>query len=509
MLSAEIPTCSTIVESDMSTSSNTSTFSNLRVSSISWADAKDDDDTSQIVTPPVSPAVPNASSTPSFSLDNIVLPTYVPVSAPIQSVVPAWSGSLPVTISGPLSSSIPVVTDESSSSSTIKSESVSKFITSDIRLTDTDGDIRLFHYVHCDDTSGDDVKACRGIIRDGDDVVCKTFGYTPEISCSDVDLVKSQIHSFSGCKVYDAEEGATVRFWFDFKGKKWCLSTHRKIDACHSRWGNPNAQSFGDMFQDALQWECLSGEMKGKFSGKNRAAILKEYTDSLDQNKTYVFLVRNSHENRIVCDATDHPQAYFIGSFDRSTHLLLEGNDSGFPTPKTHDFADVDALLEFTSNVDSRKKQGLIVYLPNQKQIKIMNQTYLDFFGARGNEPSIKYRYLQVRKDQNMVSMLYTLYPEHIPTFEMYENVLTDVSRKIHRAYVSRFIQRQFVSLPQPEFFVLQACHGWHVQDRSYNKISLEKVTNMVDSQSPTSLNKLIKPYIVRPNGQTDRQTQE
>lgn len=441
MLSAEIPTCSPI-KSDMSASTTTA-FSKIRVSSsTSWADAHD---------------------TPS------------PVAT-----VPVWDGA-------------------SSSSS---NDSAAKFITADIRLTDTDGDIRLFHYVHCDDKSGDDVKSCRGIIRDGETIVCKTFGFTPEISCSDSDLVKSHIHSFSSCKVYDAEEGATVRFWFDTNDQKWRLSTHRKIDAYRSRWGNPNAQSFGDMFQDALQWECISGEMKDKFQGKNRSDLLTEYTSSLDQNKTYVFLVRNSNENRIVCDAADHPQAYFIGSFDRSTNLLLEGNDSGFSTPQTHDFADVDALLGFVSNVDSRKKQGLIVYLPDQTQVKIMNQTYLDFFSARGNEPSIKYRYLQIRKDQNMVSMLYTLYPEHIPTFEMYENVLTDVSRKIHRAYVSRFIQRQFVSLPQPEFFILQACHGWHIQDRSYNKISLEKVTNMVDSQSPTSLNKLIKPYIVRPNGQ-------
>lgn len=464
MLSAEISSCSSNIESsDMS-----STFSKIQQSSL-WSDAVSDEEST-------------------------------PLPRTNKSVRPAWRGSLPSSIIGTSSNSVTVLPTE---------QDVSKYITADVRLTDTDDYLRLYHYVHCDDASDDDVKASRGIIRDGDNIVCKTFGYTTEISCNNVDLVKSNIHSFSGCKVYDSEEGATVRLWFDVKGNKWRLSTHRKIDANHSRWGSPSAQSFGDMFLDALRWECVYGEMRERFDTKNRGGIFKEYCDSLDKNKTYVFLIRNSKENRIVCDAPEHPQAYFIGSFDRSTHLLTEGNDSGFPAPISHSFETVDDLIEFVSNTDIRKKQGVIVYLPNQKQVKVMNKMYLDFFNARGNEPSIKYRYLNVRKDQNMVSMLYTLYPEYIPMFETYENILTDVSRKIHRAYVARYINRQFVSLPQPEFFILQACHGWHIQDRAYNKISLDRVTTTIDNQSPTSLNKLIKPYITRPNGQAGRSTQE
>lgn len=460
MLSAEISTCSTTI--NLMTSSTVQS----KLFPTSWADTEED----------------SISSSSSF----------------------VWRGSLPSTISGSApSTSTSSSTSTPSSVSVIPSTlstSVSKFITADVRLTDSDGDIRLFHYVHCDDNSSDDVKASRGVIRNGDNILCKTFGYTPEISCEDNERIKSLVHSLSQCKVYDAEEGASVRLWFSkdssAAGGKWRISTHRKIDAFHSRWGNPNSKSFGDMFVEALRHECSIGEMNNRSFSSD---LLNEYTESLDKNKSYVFLVRNSDENRIVCDASDHTQAYFIGAFDRSTHLLVEGNDSGFPTPMSHQFESVDDLIGFVSNVDSRKKQGLIVYLPNQTQFKVMNQNYLNFFGARGNEPSIKFRYLQVRGDQNMVSMLYTLYPEHIPTFEMYENILTDVSRKIHRSYVNRFIHHQFVTLPQHEYFILQACHGWHVQDRQRNKISLEKVTDVIDSQSPTSLNKLIKPYLTRP----------
>jgi len=464
MLSAEISTCSTTIDFDMSTPSSSSVLSTPNISNLrlSWTDITDTED---IICEPNAPDAPKSSS------------------APVGSV---WNRRVTLTSTTP-SQSI--------------DDSVSKFITSDIRLTDTDEDNRLFHYIHCDDDSSDDVKQCRGVIRNGEEIVCKTFGYTPEISCLEVDHVKSHIHSFSGCKVYDAEEGATVRLWFDKSKNEWRLSTHRKIDAYHSRWGSPHIMSFGHMFLDSLQWECVFGTMKDQFVGMTtQAGVFDEYTKSLDRNKTYVFLVRNSRYNRIVCDVSDHPQAYFIGAFDRCTHFLLEGNDSGFPMPREHNFSSVDDMLEFVNNVDTRKNQGVIVYLPNQKQVKIINQSYLDYFNARGNEPSIKYRYLQVRGDQNIVSMLYTLYPDYIPTFEMYENILTSISRKIHRTYIDRFIHHQFVSLPQPEFFVLQACHGWHIQNRSVNKISLQKVTDIIDSQPATSLNRLIKPYITRPN---------
>lgn len=470
--------------------------------STSWADAEDDEEF------PIS-----------SEFGKISLLTNPPIKESSPPVI-AWSGLLPSTIRGiSLSPSSPAASTISDMSTTTefsitslasKFSETSKFITSDIRLADSDGDIRLFHYVHCDENSSDDIKSSRGIIRDGDDIVCKTFGYTPEISVADINQVNNNIHSFSSCKVYDAEEGATIRLWFDKRGDKWRISTHRKIDAYHSRWGNAMAQSFGDMFHLALVWECNFGLLKIKdFDTKNSSTLLKQYTDTLNKDVVYTFLVRNSSENRIVCDPSEHPQAYFIGSFDRSTHFLIEGNNSGFPMPTEHKFDTVEDLISFVSNIDSRKKQGVIVYLPNQKQVKIMNTTYIDFFNARGNEPSIKYRYLQIRGDQNMISMLYSLYPEYIPTFELYENILTDVSKKIYRSYVERYINRKYVNIPQQEFFILQACHGWHVEDKIHNKISLEKVTEVVDSQTSTSLNRLIKPYIIRPSGRSSHQQKE
>lgn len=377
-----------------------------------------------------------------------------------------------------------------------------KYVSSAVRIADTNGDLVLYHYINCDDTSDDIVKSSRGIIRSEDNIICKTFGYTPEIPSTNIDLITSLLPAIHQYKVYDAEEGATLRLYSH--NNRWYLSTHRKIDAYHSRWGSSLSQSFGEMFINALEWEIKNGTLKCIIEYENRTDIFDRYCETLDKNRNYTFLVRNSADNRIVCDAPQHPQLYFIGSFDKSTHLLVEGNDSNIITPHLHTFDSVsDLLYHVNNNVKHTLKQGVIVYLNNQTQIKIMNTQYVNYFNARGNEPSIKFRYLQVRNDKDKSTMLYNLYPNCIQTFEKYENILSELGRKIHRAYVNRFINRQYVSLPQSEYFVVQSAHTWHIQDRIHNKISLDKVLEIIDNQPPTSLNRMIKPYLSK-NGVVD-----
>lgn len=467
-----------------------------------------------------------------------------PLSSP-KFVKPAWKGSLPTTIVGkrltpktntrsltPKSQAQSVIPTSSkkvmkhsseyhpfqrllrpqvakppppSISDDVLSETIvsDKYLSPSVRIADTDGDLVLYHYINCDDSSDDLVKSSRGIVRSGDTIICKTFGYTPEIVSTNVDKIKSLLPSIEKYNVYDAEEGATLRVYCH--NNRWYLSTHRKIDAYHSRWGSSLSQSFGDMFIDALEWEVINGTLKGIVEYENRNDVFDRYCETLDKNKNYTFLVRNSKDNRIVCDAQSHSQVYFIGAFDKSIHLLVEGNDSNIKTPNSYTFTSVDDLLDHVNNiVNYTLKQGVIVYLNNQTQIKIMNPSYVNYFNARGNEPSIKFRYLQVRMDKDKVAMLYNLYPEFIPVFEKYENVLIELARKIHRAYVNRFINHQYVSLPQPEYFVMQTCHSWHIQNRIHNKISHDKVLDIIDNQTPTSLNRMIKPYLSSKNQTVD-----
>jgi hypothetical protein len=367
------------------------------------------------------------------------------------------------------------------------------YVDENVIVTDMEGSLKNYHYVSCNDESSDDVKRNRGIIRCGDKVVCKTFGYTTEISSLDVERISSILTGFSQSTVYDSEEGATLRLFFT---DKWNLSTHRKINAYFSRWGKVSSKSFGEMFMDALQEECENGALKDKFSYTDRSDIFDIYCSTLDTKKTYAFLVRNSRDNRIVCVEPVRPQMFFIGSFDNTTHLLLEGNDSGVPTPQKLHFESVNDMLNYVNCIDYTRKQGVIVYMPNQTQVKILNPQYIDYFNVRGNEPSVKYRYLQVRGYKDTVAMIYDMYPEYIPDFEKYEAVLKTLKEKIWKSYTDRYINGEYVTIPQPEFFIMQECHNWHLSNKKNNKVSYNRVSYTIDNQHPTTLNKLIKPYI-------------
>ena len=39
----------------------------------------------------------------------------------------------------------------------------------------------------------------------------------------------------------------------------------------------------------------------------------------------------------------------------------------------------------------------------------------------------------------------------------------------------------------------MKACHNWHLEDREKNRISLRKVIDTLNSQSPSCLNKIIR----------------
>ena len=73
------------------------------------------------------------------------------------------------------------------------------------------------------------------------------------------------------------------------------------------------------------------------------------------------------------------------------------------------------------------------------------------------------------------------------------ENVLYDIAVSIYNAYKERFIQKQYRTTPKEQFQVVKTCHEWHKMDRKQNRVSLEKVIEVLNTQSPSNLNHMIK----------------
>ena len=120
------------------------------------------------------------------------------------------------------------------------------------------------------------------------------------------------------------------------------------------------------------------------------------------------------------------------------------------------------------------------------------------FFKVRGNEPSIKFRYLQIRTDKNMTDLLYILYPEYSSTFEEYEKIIYFITSDIYESYVSRFIRKQYVIVPKEEYNIVRKCHSWHLDNKLENRISFEIVSHFLNMSSSSAINHMIRRFNIK-----------
>lgn len=375
------------------------------------------------------------------------------------------------------------------SSTPITYDSV-KSLGSLVRQTDNDpvSGLSMYCYEECNNDSPSLLKQTRGLVfNENHELVLQTFGYTDEYNCDKVRNSSLQ-DRFSDFDFYDAYEGSTIRV---FKtDKNWHISTHRKLNAFRSRWSSRT--SFGQTFKEAIQ---LLASQNGLW-GTNPEEALPLFLKSLDPKYSYAFLLMNTRDNRIVCEAPDVATVFHIGTFDK-THCLVPSVSVGVPMPVKHDFASVDQMLEFVRSTDHKYQQGLIARdrtNPNY-QVKILNTYYQELFETRGNQPSIKFRYLQLRQDGGGESLdrLRYLYPEMVPEFERYEEMILDVAKAIYGFYVSRFIKKEFVKVHPALYRVMTACHGWHIQDRARNRINFNRVLVFVNQSSASAINHMIR----------------
>ena len=368
-----------------------------------------------------------------------------------------------------------------------------------IKMVDTDAEtgLSLFSYIHCDPNDSELIKKCRGVVYKDDKLIMKGFPYTYEYSEKDnLQQIKDNIN-FETCSFYDSHEGSVIRMFYF--GGKWYLSTNRKFDAFKSKWASKD--SFGSFFLKALQNEFETNEkLISKITDYNKETdsedVIKFFADQiLDQDKQYMFLLLNNNENRIVCNASENPKIFHVGTFVNGNLSMSE--DICIPYPKKHNFENIDELLNYVYKVDFKHLQGVIVFAPNNLQFKIFNIDYQYLYNARGNEPSIKFRYLQVRMNKDLNESLHYLYPEFSKQFEDYENYIYEIAEDITNAYIDRFIKRNYVSVPIEEFSVIKKCHEWHVNNRMENKININKVIEVLNQEPATNINRMIKRKII------------
>lgn len=369
-----------------------------------------------------------------------------------------------------------------------------------IRLVDSeskdDSHLDLYCYPRCSNQEKDVIKSCRGILVSDNKIVLQTYPYSEEYTTEDKEIESLSNENFNELKFVEAHEGSIIRVYN--YNNKWYISTHKKIDSFRSKWSSKT--SFGQQFLDALSVAIKnSNELSSQITFDSETKFESQFFDTLDTSKCYCFLVRNTNENRIVSKPYAEPTLFHTGTFNMSDFSHDFETTCGINQPKELTFENFEQLKEHVENINIDELQGVIVY-KGEKHIKITSPEYARMFEIRGNEPSIKFRYLQLRLDKEKTDTLYSLYPKFTDTFEEYENTIYKICQNIYESYVKRYIHKQYVTLPKEEYTISKACHTWHLEDRIKNRISLRKVQEKMNEQPANNINKMIRRYLHQKN---------
>ncbi len=334
------------------------------------------------------------------------------------------------------------------------------------KLCDHEGTLKLFS------EPAEDGR--KGLVYEGNREVMKPFPHVAEKTL-DQAMVSFTDTLLEEARVWDHHEGCLVRVYWSSQG--WRVSTQKKIDAFSSRWGSRT--SFGESWVSALP--CGVGPQP------------KTFFDGLNRTYQYLFIVSNNEDNRIVCDAPEVPEIVHVGTWVNDK--LVHNVDVGIPMPREYKLASRKELNDHFNQMDWTKVTGTLV-LSQGSWTKIHHPEYSIRSKIRNNEPSLPFRYLQLRLDCEKTNMLYNLFPQFSEKFDLYEDTIYEIAQFLHTSYMNRFVHKQFVTVDREFYPILRLCHEWHTQDRKNNKVSLDKVIEIINSRYDHVLNKMIRTFL-------------
>lgn len=311
-----------------------------------------------------------------------------------------------------------------------------------LRILDqvADENLILVHYIEPNRKN----RHIRGIIVDVDQmkVVAKSFPYTEEVPTNQPDETLD-ISLGEKYEVTKAYEGTIIRVFQGEVGKKWYMSTHRKIDGTRSRWSGP---TFGEMFDEI--W-----------------GTPHKWDDYLVSGNCYIFLLSHG-ANRLVCEVST-PSLYHLQTFTQVERDMIPTNKA---LTKIHPnvkqqirlpLTSIDEIVKEAGLLDWRECSGLLVtnYSAKDGDIsecwKIVPDEYNSRRLIRGNEPNFRLRYLQLKKEDSEKSIR-ELFPEKKDLFDKVEKDLLKLPDFLSEYFVERYYNKRFIYLPRDIHAILK-----------------------------------------------------
>jgi arsenate reductase-like glutaredoxin family protein len=320
-----------------------------------------------------------------------------------------------------------------------------------LKVKDDQNKPNLF-LIHNTDKSNSDltiVRECNGIILEKNTfkIVCYTFD-----KCIESNELNDKI-DIDNLYVENAIEGTLVRLFY--YNNAWNICTKKCIDASKSKWISD--KSFEQLFNEAML----------KYNPLNVLQLI-------NQNYCYSFIVVHP-ENNIIVKYTE-PEIYHISTRNMESLLELNNINIGLPNIERQKISkdNLNDIYNAIQNDISLANEGMI-FIDNQcNRHKIKNPYFIKVRSLWGNTNNRMMRYLELRKNIDLLKDYLSFFPYDQHLFASYELIIYNLANEILQVYVKKHIKK-VENMKIPYFFAktIYKLHGNFIKNKIITDINI------------------------------------
>lgn len=259
-------------------------------------------------------------------------------------------------------------------------------------------------------------------------VVCQGIPICKEVTT--YEKLDEIYKSGNNYKVRPFYEGSLLRVFFH--RTKWHVATSRKLNAFESKWGS--VSSFGELFEEYLK--------------KDYSTTFDLFCETLCPEYNYYFLFTSEAVFYIHPSSTSSLRLLFIK--DKSGNLI---EDDILGVSKL----DYYSLDEIKQKFDKNEILGVILENQNERYC-LFSELYDKKKTLYGNNKYLAARLLELSDEEKKEYIQY--FPESVKYFELIHQAKIAFCKNVHRVYVQRYIQKNFVEVDPSMNHFLKSLHS-------------------------------------------------
>jgi len=317
-------------------------------------------------------------------------------------------------------------------------------------------ELALIHSQNNSDFTLPIVRICNGLIIEKNNlkIVCFTFEKLKD-DTTPVDEV-----NYNDCYIEDATEGSLVRLFF--YNNTWQLSTKKCLCASSSKWiSNKN---FQELFMESTSAELLT---------------------KLNPNNCYSFIMCHPENNIIF--KSPKPILYHISTRDLNTLIEIEEDIGVTKIPRIpfSIYIEKTNILNIYNdyiNHNSLNTEGYVFIDSSYRRHKIIKNNIKHLRQLWGNNNNRFFRYLELRKDNNLLTEYINNFQNDKEIFVEYEKKVYDLANNILDVYMNKFVTKTNTIVPFYFKKIIYVLHGDFLKSREQtNKFKIMNHLLLID----------------------------